>query len=99
MIKLIILALLIILLQTFLSRLENKWFGLLLPIISLIGSSLPTIAYVFRAKFYYDYYSPSLVVGFVGANVFTLILFGIYFLCRKTLQKNDQLKKISIQDL
>jgi hypothetical protein len=102
MLKIIILSLLIIILQFFLSKQENKWLGLILPFISLIIATLPIIAYllsIISGGISEQGNFSELGFGFITANIPTLILLGIYFFYRNHLKKNNELEKMSIKDL
>jgi hypothetical protein len=84
-------------LQIFLSKRDNKWFGLILPILSLCLSLLvifgmtifdPAVNMIITAG-----------VSLLLCNIPTAILLVIYFACRETLKKRRELEKMNVQDL
>lgn len=85
-----------ILLQIFLSKCENKWLGLILPILSALLSLFWPL-------------NMAVVTGLTGilmvllvwliANIPTAILLVIYFACREKLRHKQNLNKMNIQDL
>ena len=88
-----------ILLQIFLSKKENKWLGLILPIIAF-AYSLLTISSLART----DDMSWWSILGMVAstlfiANIPTVILLVIYFGCRERIKRKKALEKMNIQDL
>lgn len=86
----------VIVLQIFLSKRESKWPGLVLPIISFLISfiyplnmAIPSVGgFVF-----------ALILGWLIANIPTIVLLTIYFACRGKQRRNKQLDKMNIQDL
>lgn len=89
----------VILLQIYLSKKENKWPGLVLPIITfLFGLLYPlnmvapsdgvTVGFIFQM----------LLVWLLG-NIPTIVLLTIYWSCRSKQHRNKQLEKMNIQDL
>ena len=88
----------IIVLQVFLSRVESRWPGLIIPIISfLLGLLYPlsmvpadgiTVLFIFEV----------IAVWFL-ANIPTFIFLAIYFGCQAKHRQKRQLDKMNIQDL
>lgn len=90
-----------VLLQLFLSKRKSKWYGYILPVISIAFSVLT----VFNNK------GSSLVSGslvqntliiissFITANIRTIILIAIHLYCRDKIKRNSQIQKMNIQDL
>ena len=89
----------VILLQIYLSKRENKWSGLVLPIMAfLFGLLFPlnmsapsdgvTVGIIFQM----------LLVWLLG-NIPTIVLLAIYFGCRSKQRRNSQIDKMNIQDL
>ena len=90
----------IVVLQVFLSKLESRWPGLVLPILAfLIGTLAPilnmvapeeggTIGFIFEMLFVC-----------LLSNIPTIVFLGIYFGCRAKHRRNKQLEKTNIQDL
>ena len=88
-----------IFLQIYLSKKQNKWYGLILPIISLLFSLIwplnmiapvggITISFIFQ-----------MLLVFLLANIPTVILVVIYFACRENIKRKNRLDKMNIQDL
>ena len=88
-----------VVLQIFLSKRQNKWYGLILPIISLLFSLIwplnmmvpvggITMSFVFQ-----------MLIVFLLANIPTAILIVIYFACRENMKRKNRLDKMNIQDL
>lgn len=96
-----------IVLQIFLSKKDNKWLGLMFPIIcfciALAGSGYQI--YEWSATTYGN--TNSSVFGWVGAtaaffftyNIPTVILLGIYFACRSQQRRKKALDIMNVQDL
>ena len=86
----------VILLQIYLSKRESKWPGLVLPIISFL------ISFIFPLNMAIPFVGGFIVVlilGWLIANIPTIILLAIYFACRGKQRRNKQLDKMNIQDL
>ncbi len=88
----------IVYLQIYLSKLANKWLGLILPGITFITSSSVVIARVLYGGDLESVLLTSLIV-FLMYNIPTLILIAIYIVQRKKIKKNAGLEKMNIQDL
>ena len=88
-----------ILLQIYLSKRENKWLGLLLPIINVVLSFIA----VFNVAFYGNESAIEIAIQLIGAfllwNIPTIILMAIYFACREKFKKKKEMDKMNIQDL
>ena len=86
-------------LQAALARMESRWPGLVLPLITCLRSVLTPIGMVGAAG--------GLTVGFVLqvllmwllSNIPTAVLLAIYFACRTRQRRKKQLDKMNIQDL
>ncbi|MBU9721291.1 MULTISPECIES: hypothetical protein [Bacillaceae] len=81
-----------VLLQIFLSKKENKSFGLILPMISVFFSIIVVL----------NLLSPTfaeVLVTFLLANIPTAVLMAIYYAFRSKWKKNKQIEKMNIQDL
>ena len=83
-------------LQVFLSRRENRWPGLLLPLLTLLYSlgmvcSVPA----------YEGGIPwgPILASFVLGNIPTAVLLVIYAACREKFRKRSELDKTRIDDL
>ncbi|MGF3113973.1 hypothetical protein [Facklamia sp. P13055] len=101
LIMFIVYGALIIILQILLSKLKNKWFGLILPSLSFVYSmSLSLILTITpleqsdNMKSLMDFVSTLLV-----NNIPTFILLAIYFVMRKQLKISSQIEKMKIRDL
>lgn len=101
-------------LQTFMSKKQNKWLGLILPAVTVffsIISVLGLVAYTTTLTAQSGKTILSVVqipkvsilltalYVFVLYNIPTVILLGIYYACREKIKKNRELKKMSVQDL
>jgi predicted RND superfamily exporter protein len=89
----------IIILQVFLSKRENKWLGLILPIISIMFSILTVLGLAFYGNQSTVEIIFQLIMVFLLSNIPTIILLAIYFACREKFKKNRELDKMNIQDL
>ena len=80
----------IILLQIFLSSRENKWFGLIMPIISFLFALLvvPLNTMVPATGVNVDFIF-NLVVAFSVYNIPTVVFMVIYIVCRKRKCKKE----------
>ena len=86
----------IILLQVWLSKREGKWPGLLLPIVSFLISFIYPLNMAIPSVGGFIF---ALVLGWLIANIPTIVLLTIYFACRVKQRRNKQLDKMNIQDL
>lgn len=94
-----VLPLLVIGLQVFLSMQENKWFGLILPVIcALLSLSVPLNMAVLPGQAWQEVL-PSIILSTLYANIPTAVLLAIYAACRQRRRKRRQLEKMNIQDL
>lgn len=87
-----------IFLQVYLSRMERRWPGLILPMCSLAYALLV----VFSLGFYDAHHGEMLaqvVLVFILTNLPTVVLLAIYFACRSGRRKKDELEKMKLQDL
>lgn len=89
----------LIILQIFLSKRENKWLGLILPIINIIYSIMAVIGlFTFSGQSIGEIIM-QLIMVFLVSNISTVILIAIYFACREKFKKKKELDKMNIQDL
>lgn len=88
-----------IFLQIFLSKKENKYLGLILPLITFLYSLL-TLLSVAVVEFMtpWDVFS-LLAATFISSNIPTIVLLAIYFVCKEKDKRKKQLEKMNIQDL
>ncbi len=92
-------------LQAYLSKRENKWLGLILPILKIsISLIFLAIAYLNIASkledpsSFYIPYRTTILMGLVF-NIPTIIYFIIYFVCREKLKNKSAVDKMKIKDL
>ncbi|MDT8717672.1 hypothetical protein IAI10_13455 [Clostridium sp. 19966] len=90
---------LVILLQIFLSRRKNKWFGLILPGISGTFSIITILGVATYAGESCGEIIMQSIILFLTTNILTSIFLAIYFGCRKKLKKTKEIEKMNIQDL
>ena len=81
----IILLILIVLLQIFLSKNKNKFLGLILPGINILYSLLAVFGFIGYEN--------------IMCNIPTYVLLAIYFACRNNSRKNSEIDKMNIKDL
>lgn len=86
-------------LQIFLSKKENKWFGLILPFITFAYSLLMVFSIV-RTDSMTGWDVFGLIAStFFTSNIPTIILLAIYFGCRESIKREKAFEKMNIQDL
>ena len=80
----------IILLQIFLSSRENKWFGLIMPVISFLFALVVVLLNtIVPAPGVGVDYILNLVVAFAVYNIPTVVFMVIYIVCRKRKCKKE----------
>ena len=84
-------------LQIFLSKKANKWFGLILPIITFAFSLIFVINIRDTGSAWQN--TITIAATLLLTNIPTAILLVIYFACREKLKRKSQIDKMSIQDL
>ena len=94
-----VLPALVIGLQVFLSMQENKWLGLLLPMLCALLSLTALRGIVVLPGESLWQVLPTVVLTVLAANVPTALLLGIYAALRHRRTKHRQLDKMNIQDL
>ena len=83
-------------LQAFLSRRENRWPGLLLPLLTFLYSLVMAFSAVaYNGTIPWGPILASLILG----NIPTALLLVIYFACREKFRKRSELDKMNINDL
>lgn len=86
-------------LQIFLSKKNNKWFGLVLPAVSFAYSLLMVLSLIaYNGMTGWDIFIRVLFTLLVS-NIPTLILIAIYFACREKIKLRKGLDKMNVQDL
>lgn len=88
-----------IVLQIVLSRLENRWFGLILPLLTLVGSVILMLNIVVFDSMAMQDVIVTLIMSFFIGNIPTMILLAIYFICRRRFRSRRQMEKMRLQDL
>ncbi len=91
----------IVFLQIFLSKKGNKWYGLVLPIISFLSSFIPLsniAAFQIVSTVNGNVFFP-MIATFLVYNIPTVILLVIYFACREKKSVNKELDRMKIDDL
>ncbi len=92
-------------LQAHLSKKENKWLGLIIPIVKLsLSFLLIGLTYIEMLTYLDDPSSITLPfrnIIFIGGicNITTVIYFIIYLICRKKLKNKSAVDKMKIKDL
>ena len=86
----VIVGVLLLVLQVFLSRAENRWLGMVLPVLSFLFS----LVFVVQAS---D--GGAAVRSFVVCNISTVLYLLIYFLTRRKKRRNDPMDQMKIRDL
>ena len=89
----------IIILQIFLSKRENKWLGLILPIINVIFSIITVLNMAILGNESIIQIIFQNIIVFLLCNISTIILIAIYLACREKFKKNKEIDKMNIQDL
>ncbi len=93
-------------LQYFLSKKENKWLGLVLPIISFFFSLMAALSAVSSVTVSNNGEtvgrSPgmiSAIIIFLYNNIPTLIFLSIYYIEQEKIKKQARLERMKIEDL
>lgn len=89
----------LIILQVFLSKRENKWLGLILPIINIIYSIVAVLGLATFSGQSIGEIIMQLIMVFLVSNISTIILIAIYLACREKFKKKKEIDKMNIQDL
>ena len=86
-------------LQVFLSKRESKWFGLILPFICFACSiAMLLLMFIPPNMTPWGVFSQA-AITFLFANIPTIVLLAIYFGCRETIRRKNDIEKMNIQDL
>lgn len=89
----------VIWLQIFLSKKENKWLGLFLPLISLLGATGMTFSVIILESMSGWEVFTLLASAFLMGNIPTAVLLLIYFACREKTKRKQEFEKMNVQDL
>ncbi|QNO14729.1 hypothetical protein HYG86_07980 [Alkalicella caledoniensis] len=79
--------------QYFLSKSDNRWFGLILPILSLAYTTVFSLTVLLD-----EFYLGSILI-FLIFNISTIIFLAIYWYVRKHIVKKSEIRKMTIKDL
>ena len=86
-------------LQAALARMESRWPGLVLPLITFLRSVLTPIGMVSSAGGPTADFVLQVLLMWLLSNIPTAVLLAIYFACRTRQRRKKQLEKMNIQDL
>ena len=86
-------------LQAALARMESRWPGLVLPLITFLRSVLTPIGMVDSAGGPTADFVLQVLLMWLLSNIPTAVLLAIYFACRTRQRQKKQLEKMNIQDL
>ena len=86
-------------LQAALARMESRWPGLVLPLITFLRSVLTPIGMVGPAGGPTVGFVLKVLLMWLLSNIPTAVLLAIYFACRTRQHRKKQLEKMNIQDL
>ncbi len=89
----------IICLQIFLSARQNKWLGLILPLITFCYAIIAVLSLAAFEGMRSTEIWGMVAATFVISNIPTLILVAIYYACREKRKTRAQLNKMNVQDL
>ena len=83
-------------LQVFLSRRENQWLGLLLPMLTFLYSLVMVCSVTA-----YEGGIPwgPILASLISGNIPTAVLLVIYFACREKFRRRSEVDKTRIEDL
>jgi len=92
----LLMFLILLVLQVFLSMQKNKWFGLILPILYVLFAAFAS----FGSMVYTGQITPVIMV-FILFSIPAIINLVIYLACRAKVKEknNNEIKKMNIQDL
>lgn len=86
-------------LQRTLAKTASRWPGLVLPGLALLCSFLVPLSFTAPPAGLTVGIVAALVCSWLLANLPTLALLAVYFVCRKKLRRRAQLNRMNIQDL
>ena len=86
-------------LQAALARMESRWPGLVLPLITFLRSVFTPIGMVGSAGGPTAGFVLQVLLMWLLSNIPTAVLLAIYFACRTRQRRKKQLEKMNIQDL
>lgn len=86
-------------LQIFLSKRENKWVGLVLPVIAFLLSPLCPLNMVVPSGGMTEGFVVQIIMVWLIGIIPAIVFLAIYFSCRGKRFHSRQLDKMNIQDL
>lgn len=86
-----------VLLQIFLSRRENRWPGLVLPLLTFLSALLLPLNIMDTGSVSKNILA--VVVTLLAGNIPTLVLLAIYWAAREKLRVRAQMEKMGKQDI
>ena len=86
-------------LQAALARMESRWPGLVLPLITFLRSVLTPMGMVGSAGGPTADFVLQVLLMWLLSNIPTAVLLASYFACRTRQRRKKQLEKMNIQDL
>ena len=89
----------IVFLQIFLSKREDKWPGLVLPIMAFLFGLLFPLNMIAPSEGVSAGFVFQLILVWLLGNIPTILLLAIYFGCRGKQRRRKQLDKMNIQDV
>ena len=90
---------LVVWLQIFLSKMKNKWLGLILPILSFAYSLLMVLSIATFETMGKGQIWMSVISTFLISNTPTIVLLAIYFGIREKMKMRSEIDKMNIKDL
>ena len=90
---------LVVWLQIFLSKMKNKWLGLILPILSFIYSLIMVSGIVVFETMGKGQILMSVISTFLVSNIPTIVLLTLYFGIRERMKIRSEIDKMNIKDL
>jgi cytochrome bd-type quinol oxidase subunit 2 len=88
-----------IILQIFLSKRENKWLGLILPIVNVIFSIIFYLNMAVLREQSITEKIMQFIMVFLISNIPTIIFIAIYLACREKFKKKKEIERMNIHDL
>lgn len=89
----------VVFLQVYLCKKENRWFGLALPIGSLVMSFILSFGNIVTHDNVTTGSGGLIITTWLLFNIPTVVFILIYLACREKRRRNKQLEKMNIQDL
>jgi len=86
-------------LQIFLSKRENKWLGLIIPLICLVFAIMTVFSLSLYTNTGIISVLATVIPVFLISNIPTLLFLAIYLACREKFKLRTELDKMNIQDL